>query len=670
MHRRPTRRTTLTGAALAATVTAVGLPSAYGGGDPASQEPGAGSPATKSAPTADGARAASDWGPEETHPWDRPRASGRPLRRTSPQAAGLDGEVLDRLPGIIREGLEHDPPRYSAASMLVASQAGIAYEHADGHALRWKDDEEQLPSDQWVPARDDTIYDIASISKIFTATAVMQLVEQGELGLQDTVATHLPRFAEGGKEEVTVTHLLTHVGGLPPFVNLWSEYPDIPSRIDAALTVEPTSAPDTEYVYSDLGLIALGLIVEKLSGLGLDEYVHEHITAPLGMDETMYNPPSELLERIAATEYMEATGELVRGHVHDENAHSLGGVAGHAGVFSTAGDLAIFGQMFLGGGRYGKARVLEAETVREMFSDHIGQITGVGGERRGLGPELEAWFYHAGLTSPYSGTHTGFTGTSMVIDPLTDTVVILLTNSVHPTREWSTTSVTRRAVSTCVAEALGLVPEQVRDGWHAGHEDDTAATLSVAVDIGADDSAGDGSGADGSGGDGGGADGSGGDDSGADGGGQGSGGRSANDQSEDEQDHDDAPRLELELFTHLETAYDLLILEATADGGSTWIPLTGQLTSDDREPIEVPEGQITGWGGRCAWRGVFPLVDDGAPLTGEVELRATVTTDAQVRGLGTWIGRIRVEDGGQVLLDTDRPEDAEQVEADGWVRAD
>ena len=627
MHRSMTRRTTLATAALTATATAVGLPAAYSAGDPAHGESGAGSPASKSGPSAEGARASRSWGRDEKHPWDRRHASGRPLKETSPRAVDLDGEALDRLPGIIREGLEHDPPRFSGASVLVASQGGIAYEHADGHAVRWKNVEEQLPRQQWVPAQRDTLYDIASISKIFTATAVMQLVEQGRLGVEDTVASHLPRFAAGGKDSVTVKHLLTHVGGLPAFLNLWSDYPDLRSRLEAALTVEPNSAPGTEYVYSDLGLIALGLIVEKLSGVGLDEYVREHITAPLGMDETMYNPPEEMLDRIAATEFMEATGELVRGHVHDENAYSLGGVAGHAGVFSTARDLAIFGQMFLGGGRYGTAQILEAATVQEMFTDQIGQITGEGGARRGLGPEPEAWYYHAGLTSPYSGTHTGFTGTSMVIDPLTDTLVIMLANAVHPTREWSSTSVTRREVSSCVAEALGLIPKQMRAGWHAGHEDEATATLSVAVDL--------------------------------DEHGRGGTGRPGQDRT---------PCLQLDLFTHLETAYDLLTVEASADGGSSWVPLAGKLTSRHREPIDVPEGQITGWGGRRAWHGEFPLPGDEQPLTGEVELRATLTTDAAVRGLGAFIGRIRVRDGRRTLLDTDRRRDAEQVEADGWVR--
>src|SRR5699024_8528758 len=193
-----TRRTTLAGAALAATATAVGLPTAHGDGDPAGGEPGAGSPVTKSAPSSEGFRAASDWGPEQPHPWGRPRASGRTLRRTSPHAAGLAGEVLERLPGIIQGGPEPGAPRFAAASALVATQGSIVYEHSDGYALRWKNAEEQLPRQQCVPARDDTSYDTASISKIFTATAVLQLVEQGRLGLEDTVATHLPRFAHGG----------------------------------------------------------------------------------------------------------------------------------------------------------------------------------------------------------------------------------------------------------------------------------------------------------------------------------------------------------------------------------------------------------------------------------------------------------------------------------------
>ncbi|MBE9403346.1 serine hydrolase [Brachybacterium sp. Marseille-Q2903] len=550
-------------------------------------------------------------------PWDRSGPNDRPVREGNPRSVGLDPDVLDQLPGIIRAGLGNDPPRFSGTSLLVASQGRIAYEHADGYALRWKNPTEQLPEDQWVPARQDTIYDLASISKLFTATAVMQLVERGQLSLEDTVASHLPRFGENGKEQVTIQHLLTHVGGLPPFINLRQAYPDVPSRIDAALTVKPTAAPGTKYVYSDLGLIALGQVVEVISGQSLDVFVQENITAPLGMTETMYNPPAELLDRIAATEYMTVTGELVRGHVHDENAYSLGGVAGHAGVFSTARDLAVFAQMFLNGGTYGGARVLQTSTVQDMFTDRIAEVTGAGGARRGLGPELAAWYYHAGLTSPYSGAHTGFTGTSLVIDPLTDTIVIMLANSVHPTREWSTTSVTRREVSTCVAHALGIVPKKVRDGWHAGNQDAATATLEVAVDL------------DGS-----------------------------------------ATELTAELFYHLEEAYDLLTVEASADDGSTWTPLAGTLTSKDSGTIGAPTGSLTGWGRRARWDATFPLVAGGSPLTGEVQLRLAAATDGLTRGLGVWVGRIQVRaaGGGKKLLDTQRGRDRDAFVADGWVK--
>ncbi|MDN5899651.1 MAG: serine hydrolase [Brachybacterium sp.] len=566
-------------------------------------------------PAARAARSAPEWSRGEPlhDPWAR-RSSGKTLREAGPDAVGLDSGVLGGLPGILRAGLENDPPRFAGASLLVASQAGIAYEHADGYALRWKDASTELPEDQWLPARTDTIYDLASISKIFTATAVMQHVEQGLLRLEDRVADHLPRFSENGKGEVTVQQLLTHVSGLPPFINLYSAYPDIPSRLDAVLTARPTSPPGTEYVYSDLGLITLGLIVEKLSGQGLDEYVREHITAPLGMTETRYNPPAELKDRIAATEYVDYYGYLVHGHVHDENAYSLGGVAGHAGVFSTARDLAVFAQMFLGGGRYGDARILEIGTVQDMFTDRIAEVTGVGGARRGLGPELSAWYYHAGLTSPYSGVHTGFTGTSLVIDPLTDTIVILLTNSVHPTREWSTTSVTRREVSTCVAQALGVVPRQVRGGWHAGDADASSATLSLAVDLEAN-----------------------------------------------------AAELRIDLFTHLETTYDVLAVEASADQGETWLPLPGRLEARHEDAVEVADGQITGWGRRVAWDGAFALTDSDTPLVGEVQIRLRLTTDGSTRGLGAWVGRLRVLDDGQELFDSDRPDDRREVVADGWV---
>lgn len=613
------RRTGLMAAALAA-----GLASpvpALAMGDPSPPKPSPRAAAAAAVPAWDRGRR-----PAGRHPWDR--RPGHPLHPSSPRAAGLDEAWIEEVPEILRAAIAQDPPRFAGASVLVAVGGGIVLEHAEGDALRWADATTQLPETERILARTDTIFDLASLSKLFTATAVLQLVEQGRVSLEDPVARHVPRFGENGKQQILVRHLLTHTGGLPAFLPLYSDWPDEAARWDAALTATPTAAPEEGYLYSDLGLIALGRMVEELSGQRLDAYVHDHITAPLGMTDTMYTPDASLRPRIAATEYQEFYGELVHGRVHDENAYALGGVAGHAGVFSTAKDVAVFASMLLGGGKHRGARVLERATVQDMFTDRIAGITGEGGARRGLGPELTAWAYHSGLTSPFSGAHTGFTGTSLVIDPLTDTVIVLLTNAVHPTREWSSTNAVRREVSTAVARAHGILPAEA--GWLAGQEDTRTATLTASADL---PSAG-----------------------------------------------EEPARLEVELFAHLETAYDTMRIEASADGGATWAPLAGALERRDRdrgrpvedlveERIELPDGVVTGWGGRLTWRGGFDLVDaGGAALAGEVQVRAAVTTDKAVRGLGALVGRIAITRGGETLLDTDREADAAAVSADGWER--
>lgn len=552
-------------------------------------------------------------GRRDRHPWDRSRGPKRRLRDGNPASAGLDATLLEQIPRILQDGIDFDPARFSGATALVARKGRIAHRSARGYALRWKSDTELLPEGQWIPAAADTIYDLASISKIFTAVTVMQLVERGELGLEDTIASHFPDFAQNGKESLTVQQLLTHSSGLPAGINLFTDPLTDEEKIAAVMAVKPSNPPGTAYMYSDVGLIVLGLLVEHLTGQSLDEVVAERVTGPLGMTETMYNPSQELLPRIAATE---ATGErgLVHGVVHDENAAALGGVAGHAGVFSTADDLAIFAQMFLNGGSYGKARVLRPETVESMFTDHIAEITGPGGDRRGLGPELEAWFYHSGLTSPYSAGHTGFTGTCLVIDPLTDTFHIMLANSVHPTREWSTTSVTRREVSTCVARALGLDPSLTERGWAAGTEDDATAILSALVEI--------------------------------------------------PEGSDEAARLTIDISHHLETTSDLLVVEASADGGETWVGLNGALEAQGGRVQEIVDGLVTGWGERGRWDGDFRIADGREPLTGEVELRLRVVTDEAIHGLGVHLSRLRVSADHKRLLDTRREPDA--LVAVGW----
>ncbi|PFG39580.1 CubicO group peptidase (beta-lactamase class C family) [Georgenia soli] len=541
-------------------------------------------------------------------PWDRTTSPPRTLKDGSPSQAGLDAAALAAIEPALTAGLTTRPnPVYPGAVALVASKGVVAERTAVGHSLRWADPTTELPASEQVEMRTDTIFDLASISKLFTAVAVMQLVESGEVSLEDRVADHIPAFAANGKADVTVEQLLTHTGGLPAWIPLYTQ-PDLESRLAAVYAVRPAYEPGTGYVYSDLGLITLGEIVETVSGQRLDEYVGEHITGPLGMSDTMYNPPEELLPRIAATEYQPALGRgLVHGEVHDENAWSLGGVAGHAGVFSTADDLAVFAQMLLNGGRYGQARILEPATVQEMMQDRTGDISS---NHRGLGPELEAWFYHDALTSPGSAGHTGYTGTSLVIDPWTETIAILMTNRVHPSRDWGSPNPQRRAV----ARAAGLAAADHRftqgQAWHSGSGDRLRNTLSLDVTV-----------------------------------------------------PDGGAELALDLWFHTEET-DRLVIEASDDGGATWQHLPGTLVAGPEE--RASDGVVSGFGDHRWWDATFPL--DG--LAGDVTVRLSYVTDALYSGQGVYLDRVRVDSDRGPLFDDRRPADRERMVAEGWTLAE
>ncbi len=347
------------------------------------------------------------------------------------------------------------------AVVLVMQRGQVVLHKAYGFAVLYKDDRFHAVDDP-IPMQPDTLFDLASITKLFTATAAMQLWDQGAFNLDDSVAKFLPEFAHGERAEspksrVTIRQLMNHTSGFEPFIPLYQISGTPESRTSAALRHPLQSAPGTQYVYSDLNMIALGALVERLSGQPLDEYVREHITKPLGMDDTLFNPPSSLRERIAATEYQPWTGRnLVWGEVHDENAWALGGVAGHAGLFGTAGDLARFGQMMLNKGVLEGMRILSEEAVEQMTQNQLPDELGLG---RGLGWELNQPRYmgshESGLSTqvgdPTSFGHTGFTGTSIVLNPVHQVVCIVLTNRVHPTRHTSVDEL-RRAV----AEAVGL----------------------------------------------------------------------------------------------------------------------------------------------------------------------------------------------------------------------
>src|SRR5690606_18012519 len=540
--------------------------------------------------------------------WDRSDAPDRVLQDGSAQDAGLVQRYLDDIEPALQEGLTTTPtPLYPGAVALVASRGVVAERTAVGHAVRWADTETELPAAEQVEMRTDTIFDLASLSKLFTAVAVMQLVEDGAVALDGPAAAYSPAFAANGKESVTVEQLLTHTGGLPAWINLYSAYDDVESRLAAVYAVQPSSPPGTQYVYSDLGLIVLGKIVEEVSGLTLEEYVATHLTGPLGMDDTMYNPPAELRDRIAATEYQPLAGRgLVHGEVHDENAWSLGGVAGHAGVFSTADDVAVFAQMLLNGGSYAGAEVLAPETVATMMRDYTGHLSSA---HRGLGPELEAWFYHDVLTSAESAGHTGFTGTSLVIDPHTETIAVLLTNRVHPSRDWGSINPVRRAVARAAGLAHPLTGFPKGSAWYSGIGDLMTNDLTVPVTL------------DGSG------------------------------------------ELVLDLWFHTEPT-DRLHVEASTDGGATWDPLTGTLTAAG-QTREVP-GSISGDGLGRWWEGRFDLGD----RSGDVELRLRYAPDTFYSGRGVYLDRIRVTDGGAVAFDDWDLADRDTVRAEGWTRVD
>jgi CubicO group peptidase (beta-lactamase class C family) len=380
------------------------------------------------------------------------------LRTGTPHHVGLDPAPLDAALAQIERYTVPDAtghPLFAGAVTLFAHDGVVVTHEPTGWAVRYADAAgTELPEAQRVPMAQDTIFDLASISKLFTSIVVMRQHELGRFDLDDPVARHLPEFAANGKGSITVRQLLTHTSGLVAWLPLWSQYPDIPSRLKAVMDTTPRSAPGTTYLYSDLNLITLGVLVEKWSGKTLDQLVRDDITRPLGLVDTGYNPPAAKLDRIAATEYQAGRG-IVRGSVHDENAWSLGGVAGHAGMFSTARELAVLGQAILNGGAHAGGRILREDTVELMLTDFN---QGFPGNSHGLGFELDQRWYMGALTSPRAAGHTGYTGTTLVLDPLSRSIAILLTNRVHPSRNWGSINPARRVVANGLAQALAVRP--------------------------------------------------------------------------------------------------------------------------------------------------------------------------------------------------------------------
>nr|WP_277606007.1 serine hydrolase [Glycomyces sp. L485] len=504
--------------------------------------------------------------------------------------------------------MEGPTPSFPGFTVLAALDGVVVKHAAAGHRLRyasWEDETDtavELPADQWEPTSTDTLFDLASISKLFTATVTGRLIDEG-LDLAAPVVEYLPEFdgLDPAKTPITMGQLLSHASGMISFIRLY-DLPDDRARMEEIYARPLRRAPGSGYEYSDLNLIVLAEALERATGSGLDDLVAEFVTGPLGMADTGYNPPPEALHRVAATEYQPWTGRgMIRGSVHDENAWSFGGVAGHAGIFSTAWDLAVFGQMVLNGGRYGDATVLSEATARLVFTD---ASPGLGaGAARGLGWQLGQRWYMEAMSSPVTAGHTGYTGTSIVLDPLAGTMLVLLSNRVHPTRGRGTVSSYRRAASRPMGRAVPVTPRTGREAWYSGQADGTTATLTAPLHAPVD---------------------------------RGS--------------------VEFALWYDTESS-DVGTLEASADG-ETWTSVPLDLCAGGHR--WQTDGSFAGFSGR-QWIDARAELPDG---TGR--LRWTYASGPDYQGRGVYVDKVRVRQGWKIVFNSSLPQDDSRFEAEGW----
>ncbi|MER7114461.1 serine hydrolase [Saccharomonospora azurea] len=533
--------------------------------------------------------------------FDQPQRGFAPastvLRKAAPESVGLDAGPIRDAENVLARMTESDyvdgHPLFAGAVGLLAHEGAIVDTYSVGSAVRYTDGEgTELPVEDQVPMREDTIFDIASVTKLFTSIAVMQLVERDKVDLDAPVADYLPEFGVNGKQDITVEQLLTHTSGLEPGLFLWRDWPDEPSRIKAVMDVAPQNEPGTTYTYSDLNLITLGVLAERVTGDPLDEVISERITEPLGMRDTEFNPPARKLDRIAATEFQSTPDRgMVRGQVHDENAWSLGGVAGHAGLFSTARDLGVLAQALLNGGTYDGERILRPSTVLQLFTNYNTEFPD---DSHGLGFELDQIWYMGGLTSPSTAGHTGYTGTSLVIDRQSRSIAVLLTNRVHPSRSWGSINEARQAWATGLARAMAVKPRHGAKAWASTIGNEQTATLTTPeLDT-----------------------------------------------------HGRRATASFATFVSSEPT-DPLVLEASTDGGRTWSALRLRVRGKG-----APRSAVTALSGtdqRAWWR-----VQASLPEADTVTLRWRFTTDGNYTARGVVVDGIEVTSPRGMLLDGER----------------
>lgn len=377
-----------------------------------------------------------------------------PLRGPIGERDLLSREVRDSVSRVLRDAVADKA--FPGAYVIVGDSRGVMAEYGAGH-LDWR----RSPR----PNR-DILWDLASLTKVIgTTTALAQLLERGDVSLDAPVQRYLPDWTGPMQEQVTVRHLLTHTSGLPSF----RPYDTLTHNPDSlALMLFRTALdrpPGERMVYSDIGAFLMGRIIETVSDDRLDHYLAGHVFAPLGMTETMFLPPDSLRSRIAPTEVDTLRGGLVRGFVHDERAYYLGGVAAHAGIFSSARDVARFATMLLRGGTMDSTRILNEATIALLttYADSTMNNRALGWQkpaRSEMRDTIPSSAWSGQYMSARAFGHTGFTGTSIAIDPALDLYIILLSNRVNPTRANLKIGTVRSSLADAVVPVIRRSREQ------------------------------------------------------------------------------------------------------------------------------------------------------------------------------------------------------------------
>ena len=374
-----------------------------------------------------------------------PDRDGLPAK--SPSSVGMSASRLATINRVIERGIRAGG--YPGAAVVVGRKGAVVWEKGFGR-VGWTAEAGRVEADR-------TMYDIASLTKVVgTTTAVMILFDEGKIRLDDRVVKFLPEFTGGGRELVTIRLLLEHRSGLPAGRDLWRIAHSAAEARTAVLQTPLIAPPGQSYEYSDLGADVLAFMVEAVTAQPLDQFLDARVFSLLGMKDTHFRPEASLRGRIAPTELTPPRGYPLRGEVHDENAYALGGVAGHAGLFSTASDLSIFAQMLLNGGTFAGTRIIADSTVALFTKRAAGT--------RALGWDTCAGEYGCGkYMSANAYGHTGFTGTSLWIDPDRDMFVVLLTNRVHAAKARRPAKVISD-VRADLADAAALAVTDMRGG--------------------------------------------------------------------------------------------------------------------------------------------------------------------------------------------------------------